>query len=82
ETPYDATSATFSAGSGVTTSSTAQALQPLRTDIADLQAQHVTPNPNAQYSPPSAPASSASDNDYVHVKRPAKQVQTESSPRT
>ncbi|KAK0246844.1 hypothetical protein LTS09_018015 [Friedmanniomyces endolithicus] len=85
ETPYlsyDATSATFSAGSGMTTSSTAQALQPLRTDIADLQAQLVASNPNAQYSPPSAPASSASDSDYVHVKRPAKRVQTASSPKT
>ncbi|KAK0891340.1 hypothetical protein LTR91_024453 [Friedmanniomyces endolithicus] len=85
ETPYlsyDATSATFSAGSGMTTSSTAQALQPLRTHIADLQAQLVASNPNAQYSPPSAPASSASDSDYVHVKRPAKRVQTASSPKT
>jgi len=57
----------------MTTSSIAQALPPLRTDTADLQAQHVAPNPNAQYSPPSAPASSASDSDYLHVKRPAKQ---------
>ncbi|KAK1047099.1 hypothetical protein LTR74_017831 [Friedmanniomyces endolithicus] len=85
ETPYlsyDATSATFSAGSGMTTSSTAQALQPLRTDTTDLQAQLVASNPNAQYSPPSAPASSASDSDYVHVKRPAKRVQTAPSPKT
>ncbi|KAK1807567.1 hypothetical protein LTR12_018085 [Friedmanniomyces endolithicus] len=84
ETPnisYDAINVTFSTGSGMTTSSTTPTLFLLHTDTADLQAQHVAPNPNAQYSPPSAPASSASDNDYVHVKRPVKQVQTVPSPK-
>ncbi|KAK1044505.1 hypothetical protein LTR74_018293 [Friedmanniomyces endolithicus] len=52
------------------------------TDTADLEAQHFAPNPNAQYSSPSAPASSSSDRDYVHVRRPAKQVQTAPSPKT
>ncbi|KAK1041146.1 hypothetical protein LTR74_018637 [Friedmanniomyces endolithicus] len=85
ETPfltYDAVSVTFSTGSGMTTSSTTPTLRLLRTDTADLQAQHFTANPNAQNSSPSAPASSASDRDYVHVRRPAKQVQTAPSSKT
>ncbi|KAK0842385.1 hypothetical protein LTS02_016489 [Friedmanniomyces endolithicus] len=72
ETPYlsyDAITVTFSTGSGMTTFSTTPTWQLLRTDTADLQAQHFTPNPDAQYSSPSAPASSALDSDYVHVRR-------------
>ncbi|TKA65598.1 hypothetical protein B0A55_11135 [Friedmanniomyces simplex] len=86
ETPYlsfDSTSCTFSTDPVLAPSNTTQTLQPLRTNTADLPAQRAVPGPNAQLSPPSsAPASSASDGDYVHVPRPTKQAQTAPAPKT
>ncbi|TKA81930.1 hypothetical protein B0A55_01927 [Friedmanniomyces simplex] len=88
ETPYlsyDSTSCTFSTGSVLATSPNTQTLQPLRTNAADLSrhAQRALPGPNAPLSPPSsAPASSASDSDYVHVRRPAKQAPPAPAPAT
>ncbi|TKA63741.1 hypothetical protein B0A55_12263 [Friedmanniomyces simplex] len=82
---YDSTSCTFSTGSVLATSPNTQILQPLRTNAADLsrQAQRALPGPNAPLSPPSsAPASSASDSDYVHVRRPAKQAPPAPAPAT
>ncbi|KAK1085329.1 hypothetical protein LTR48_004632 [Friedmanniomyces endolithicus] len=82
ETPYlsyEPTTVTFSTGSAMAPSSTVPVPQLLRTASAQSQARHLGPGFHAQLSMPprSTPASSAaSDSDYVHVRRPAKQQAT------
>ncbi|KAK0310398.1 hypothetical protein LTR01_003550 [Friedmanniomyces endolithicus] len=88
ETPYlsyDPTTVTFSTGSAMAPSSTVPVPQLLRPASAESQARHLGPGHYTQLLVPplSTPASSAaSDSDYVHVRRPAKPVQTPAAPRS